>query len=177
MTTSGRAAKVLFAAGKIEPARGGNRGGYRFPPGSAHPCWRGGRTTLNGYTYIMQRGHPRAGRDGYVREHILVAEAALGRFLPPGVEVHHFDGDKKHNARPNLVICQDHAYHMLLEMRQRALRESGHPNWRRCVICHQYDAPENMRTAKGRRDFRHAACTARQAREHRASLRRPEARR
>lgn len=50
------------------------------------------------------------------------AEQALGKPLPPGVEVHHADGSKADDAP--LVICQDRAYHMLLHqrMRERAKR-------------------------------------------------------
>jgi hypothetical protein len=33
--------------------------------------------------------HPNAMSNGYVREHIIVAEKALGRYLPEGVQVHH----------------------------------------------------------------------------------------
>ena len=50
-------------------------------------------------------------------EHVAVAEAALGRTLPPGAEVHHVDGDPTNNAPSNLVICQDHKYHSLLHAR------------------------------------------------------------
>lgn len=62
------------------------------------------------------------------RIHRKVAEAALGKPLPDGAEVHHHDGDGTNNTNRNLVICQDHAYHMLLEMRARIVRAGGDPD-------------------------------------------------
>ena len=60
--------------------------------------------------------------------HRLVAEAALGRALPLGSEVHHVDGNVHNNTGENLVICQDKAYHKLLHYRERVLRAGGSPN-------------------------------------------------
>src|SRR3990167_9989532 len=54
--------------------------------------------------------------------HILVAEKALGRPLPEGVEVHHHDENRQNNSNSNLVICQDVAYHRLLHVIMRVLR-------------------------------------------------------
>ena len=73
---------------------------------------------------------------GGQREHVAVAERALGKPLPRGAEVHHVDGDKRNNACRNLVICQDHAYHCLLEIRARVLVAGGDPNRERlCADC------------------------------------------
>lgn len=51
------------------------------------------------------------------RIHRLRAEAALGKPLPHGAQVHHADGSLDANAP--LVICQDAAYHKLLHQRMR----------------------------------------------------------
>jgi hypothetical protein len=68
-------------------------------------------------------------------EHRLKAEQALGHPLPKGVEVHHFDGDGRNNDG-NLVICQNKAYHKLLEIRQRIRKLGGNPDIERwCYLC------------------------------------------
>ncbi len=69
--------------------------------------------------------------------HIVIAEAALGRPLPAGVEVHHVDENKNNNAPSNLVICEDHSYHRLLHRRQRIIAAGGNPNTDQvCAYCH-----------------------------------------
>jgi hypothetical protein len=80
-----------------------------------------------------------------VNAHTLIAEKALGRALPKDAEIHHLDGNGKNNSRSNLVICPDHAYHALLHKRTKALDACGNANWLKCVLCHRWDAPENLR--------------------------------
>lgn len=68
--------------------------------------------------------------------HVVIAEAALGRPLPSGAQVHHVDGNKFNNANSNLVICQNQKYHRLLHVRQRVLMAGGDPNTQRiCTTC------------------------------------------
>src|SRR5215472_11604630 len=54
--------------------------------------WHGGYAKLrpNGYLLTYAPGHPRA-YDNQVFEHILVAERALGKYLPPQAVIHHVD--------------------------------------------------------------------------------------
>ena len=73
---------------------------------------------------VLMPGHPRSDH-GYVYEHILMAEKALGKPLPNGAEVHHINGKKGDNSRGNHVICQDQAYHKLLEKRTRAYKKGA----------------------------------------------------
>lgn len=88
-----------------------------------------------GYPVRKQPGHPKAS-GGWVYEHVLIAEAALGRPLPPSVEVHHVDEDTQNNANSNLVICQDKAYHKLLHTRTRTVQAGGDPDTQKvCSTC------------------------------------------
>lgn len=108
------------------------------------------------------------------REHILVAGRALGKPLPRGAHVHHVNHVRDDNRPENLVVCQDAAYHMLLEVRQRALVATGDPNKRKCVYCGEWDAPHNLvhltRSARNRRSY-HQACNRAAKREQQRRLR------
>jgi hypothetical protein len=77
------------------------------------------------YRFVSRPDHPRG---PVVYEHIIIAEAALGRYLPEPAQVHHFDEDTQNNTNRNLVICEDQSYHQLLHVRTRILRAGGNPN-------------------------------------------------
>lgn len=73
---------------------------------------------------------------GRVYSHILIAEKALGKPLPPGAQVHHVDGNGLNNEHRNLVVCQDQAYHMLLHVRAKILKAGGNQNTdKMCCVC------------------------------------------
>lgn len=76
--------------------------------------------------------------------HIVIAETVLGKPLPKGALVHHFDGNGHNNEHTNLVVCPSQAYHMLLHVRQRALDQCGNANWIKCVRCGFYDDPQSL---------------------------------
>lgn len=121
----------------------------------------GPKTRSDGYV-----GHNVGGRTKL--EHILVAERALGKALPPGVQVHHWDRDRSNNAPVNLVICPDQAYHRLLHRRADAIEACGNANWMLCRLCKQYDAPENLYLSPNKYHAYHRRCSAIYARAARA---------
>jgi len=68
-----------------------------------HHNWKGGRyLSADGYWYVLCRGHPNATKAGYIREHRLVMEKHLGRYLADDEEVHHIDGNTQNNVISNL---------------------------------------------------------------------------
>lgn len=81
--------------------------------GSANPNWRGGSYINDGYRYQYAPSHPGATQDGYVLEHRLVMEEALGRHLLRSEAVHHKDGDTLNNAVCNLELCESNGRHFI----------------------------------------------------------------
>lgn len=114
-----------------------------------------------GYVLALAKGHPRANRDGYVWEHVLVAEKSLGRFIPPDHPIHHVDGNPANNEPSNLVVCEDQAFHRLLHQRTDALQACGDANALKCNICGSYDRQDEIQEYSHRgvgRCGRHASC-------------------
>lgn len=125
--------------------------------GAANGKWKGGVALDHEYKRIPNKTHPRSTK-GYVLEHILIAEKALGRPLPDKAIIHHVDGDKGKTDSHAIVICENQAYHMLLHRRMRALKESGHADWRKCCYCHTYDDAENLLFRQNGGRTCHATC-------------------
>lgn len=124
--------------------------------GANNPFWKGGRYVDDrGYILVLSPGHAKADGRGYVYEHILIAEKALGKSLPPKAVVHHY-------APEQLVVCQDQAYHLLLHVREKALKSCGHASWRKCQFCQQYGDPGNM-VPNGANRFAHHDCQKKNA--------------
>ena len=91
--------------------------------------------------------------------HIVIAEMAIKKPLPPKAVVHHVDGDKRNNWPFNLVICQDQRYHKLLHQRQAALEACGDANKLKCKFCGEYDSIENLRIYTSKtKNIHHAEC-------------------
>lgn len=68
-------------------------------------------TKLGNYLCIYMPEHHKATAEGYVREHIVVAENKLGRKLKAGEVVHHLDKNKFNNSPENLIVFATNADH------------------------------------------------------------------
>jgi HNH endonuclease len=80
--------------------------------GPANPRWKGGRWTQGqGYVLVLVPDHPSRDRHGYVREHRLVMEQKLGRYLVPGEVVHHLNHVRDDNRPENLELYASNGEH------------------------------------------------------------------
>lgn len=90
--------------------------------GDKHPRWNGGKEiTQSGYISVLKKDRPSAGRRGYIREHRLVMEEHIGRYLLPSEVVHHINGIKTDNRIENLELMarSEHCRHHAKERHQR----------------------------------------------------------
>lgn len=92
--------------------------------GAEHTGWRGGVTVdKSGYVLRHSPDHPHANRSGYVREHRLVMEQKLGRYLLPGEVVHHIDDDRGNNHPGNLELFESNGKHLAATLKGKC------PKW------------------------------------------------
>jgi hypothetical protein len=119
---------VRKALVKLDISRrpGVNIPGKKYPNkrhfGAANPSWNGGRTTdKNGYVLLLVRSHPHANPSGYVREHRLIMEKKLGRYLTPEEVVHH-TGATNDNNPDKLVYYASNAEHLAATLKGKCPR-------------------------------------------------------
>ena len=75
--------------------------------------------TPSGYIYQLAPGHPHATKHGYVMQHRLVMEQAIGRYLRPDEQVHHRNHVRDDNRLDNLElmasVTEHRAHHAYYE--------------------------------------------------------------
>jgi len=76
-----------------------------------------------GYISIRKKDHPFA-VNGYVKEHRLVMERHLGRYIFPDEHVHHIDGNKTNNDIKNLQLLSINE-HMKLHGAEKSIKYKG----------------------------------------------------
>jgi hypothetical protein len=92
--------------------------------------WKGGRSlTSHGYILLKMPEHPRAHINGYVYEHIIVAEEKLGRALAPSEIVHYIDANRQNNDPQNIAVMKSIAHHKIFHrLKQSGRRLPGEDN-------------------------------------------------
>ncbi|HHA19625.1 MAG TPA: HNH endonuclease [Methylophaga sp.] len=76
--------------------------------------------TSTGYTAIYNPYHPNCDSKGYMREHRLVMEKHIGRYLKRSEVVHHIDGDITNNRLDNLMLFPNNKAHMKYHEKSQA---------------------------------------------------------
>lgn len=88
--------------------------------GKESPHWKNGKAKgSQGYMLILKPEHPFCKRDGYVREHRLVVEQQIGRYLLPKERSHHIGikylissiKNKQDNRPENLMAFTNESAH------------------------------------------------------------------
>ena len=91
---------------KVNLGKTGRRAGH----------WKGGRCkTSDGYIIILRPKHPFCNNDGYVREHRLVVEKQIGRYLHRWEVCHHIKEIKTDNRPEKLMAFVNEVVHKRFE--------------------------------------------------------------
>ena len=91
-----------------------------------------------GYILVQSPKHPFADHKGYIREHRLVVEKKIGRYLKKEEAVHHINGQKADNSLKNLMLFSTHKKHMQFHMKIVQFGYTGpvlkqiEERWRKC---------------------------------------------
>ena len=86
---------------------------YPWGKGEKAPDWKGGRIyDGTGYIKIYKPDHPFRNKAGYIREHRLIIEKQIGRYLHCWEVVHHINKIRDDNRLENLILLKNKKVHM-----------------------------------------------------------------
>ena len=94
--------------------------------GKNNSRWNGGKTKDgNGYILVKNYDHPNCNTRGYIREHRIVMEKKLGRYLTKEEIIHHKNGVVDDNRIENLKLfandIEHKKYHKFLRGKKKSL--------------------------------------------------------
>lgn len=122
--------------------------------------------TVNGYTLVYEPDYASSMKgnnwDGYVYEHILIAEKKLGRVLREDECVHHLDFDRSNNHPINLLVLLKSEHlrlHEWLSKYDLVLKKESTKNLT-CKVCGDYI------TTNGSKYYCSIECSALEARRY-----------
>src|SRR3990167_3904990 len=111
--------------------------------------WKGGKIRdKEGYVLLKKNDHPYGNRLGYVREHRLVVEASLGRYLLPTEVVHHKNSKRDDNRLENLELFVSNGAHLKIELTGKIPKWSKEGRAKILKAVHQQRAPKQSSTPK-----------------------------
>lgn len=84
---------------------------------------KNGSVLEKGYLLVYCPGHPRANRNGRIREHIFIWERTHRQPLPKGWLIHHLNGIKSDNRVENLVATPSRSHYDLITALSQRIRE------------------------------------------------------
>lgn len=106
----------------------------RWDRGPLSAIWKGGKRVNPATGYVEIIGANGSGK--HRREHIMIAEAAIGHVLTRAAMVHHVNEIRTDNRHANLVVLASQSEHMEIHRKMRVRAAGGDP-WldRICCFC------------------------------------------
>lgn len=121
-----RSEKQIEHIKKLGKSRKGKRMSDESKAKLSESRFKGGigakKKRTDGYISVYFPDHPLSNKDGYIMEHVLVMECAIGRHIKKDEVVHHKNGIRSDNRLSNLQLMtfREHSgYHMAERHRKK----------------------------------------------------------